>query len=483
MTVRLTTAWINGQPADCVESLPVINPATGEAVASTGLCSAEQISDAISAAERAGSEWRRTTGAQRCEILNAVADRLVQEQERLARTITDEQGKPLGQSMGEVLFAVSFFRWFAGQAEQCKELLIDHPEPNRQYVLQPTPLGVAGLITPWNFPLALGAKKTATALAAGCAAVWKPSELTPLSGLAMGPILSECGVPDGLVQIVPAPGSVAGAAFAAHPEMRIISLTGSVATGQAVMRSAATQLQNVSLELGGNAPFIVLADADMEQTVSDLVQLKLLVSGQVCVGANRVFVPRDRLSEMIDCLTARLQSVRLGIGTQPGVDAGPLIHQQACETIRRRVDAACSEGAQVLAHCAIDDSLPAGGSWLTPTVLSGVTDTMQVATDELFGPVISLLAYTDVDEAVYRANDTRYGLAGYVYGTNIDQMKAVAEQLEVGIVGVNEWRPLRAEVPFGGVKQSGIGAEGGTHGIDEFMHWKVLSMPAPTRDE
>lgn len=476
---RLTDAWINGTSAVCPATTPVINPADGQPIADVGLCSVEQIGEAITAAEVAGQKWRQTTAAHRAEVLFAVRDRLIADQNAIAQIITDEQGKPPGQSVGEVQYAASFFQWFAEQVRRQESRVVAHPEPNREYLLQPTPLGVAGLITPWNFPLALGAKKTATALAAGCAAVWKPSELTPLSALAMGPLLQECGVPDGLIQIAPASGPVAGEAFAQHPELRVISLTGSVRTGQTVMRAAADQLQKVSLELGGNAPFIVLPDADISQTVDDLLQLKLLVSGQVCVSANRVFVPENLLPAFVDCLQERLAGVRVGPGNEPGVHAGPLIHQQACNTIRAKIQAACDEGATVVAenHSAPQKTDSNSGSWFSPTVLTNVTDSMTVACDELFGPVISLLGYTEIDEAVHRANDTDYGLAGYVYGRDIARMRSVAERLEVGIVGVNEWRPLRAEVPFGGVKQSGIGAEGGTEGMEEFIHWKVLSLP------
>jgi len=475
MKSRLTDAWINGTRAVCPDTTPVIDPASGQSFAEVGLCSADQISDAITSAEAAGHEWKLTSAAHRAEVLLRVRDRLIANQNEIAEIITGEQGKPLSQSIGEVHYAASFFQWFAEQVRRQESRLVAHPEPGREYLLQPTPLGVAGLITPWNFPLALGAKKTATALAAGCAAVWKPSELTPLSALAMGPLLKDCGVPDGLIQVVPALGPVAGQAFAQHRGMRVISLTGSVRTGRTVMRAAANRLQKVSLELGGNAPFIVLPDADISQTVNDLLQLKLLVSGQVCVSANRVFIPEGLQSMFIDCLQDRLADVRVGPGNESEIHAGPLIHRQACDAIEAKIQAACNEGATIVAE---NRSAPqTSGSWFAPTILNNVTDSMTVACEELFGPVISLLSYTEIDEAVHRANDTNYGLAGYVYGRDISQMRSVAERLEVGIVGVNEWRPLRAEVPFGGIKQSGIGAEGGTEGMEEFIHWKVLSLP------
>lgn len=474
-----TDAWIDGRSVSCPEQLPVINPATGLEVTQVGLCDQHQIHEAATAAAAAGEHWRHASPEQRGAILRAIAAKLREDPQPIARLITMEQGKPLSQSEGEVFYAASFFEWFAGQAEELHEKRVAHPEPGREYRLLPTPLGVAGLITPWNLPLALGAKKVATALAAGCGAVWKPSEITPLSALAMGPLLAGCGVPDGLIQITPALGAVTGAAFASHDSIRVVSVTGSVRTGKTVMKAAADRLQKVSLELGGNAPFVVLPDAEFEPTIDDLLRLKLFVSGQVCVSANRVFIPESRQQEFVKCLEDKLAGVRVGTGTQDNIDAGPLIHQEACHTIHNKVSAACAEGAEIVAQNSMvhAEAGKQDGSWFPPTVLSGVQDRMQVASDELFGPVISLLTYTTVEEAVARANATDYGLAGYVYGSDVEQVHSVAEQLEVGIVGANEWRPLRAEVPFGGVKQSGIGAEGGTAGVEELIHWKVLSVP------
>jgi len=476
-----TELWIDGRPVGGPDRIDVVNPATGMPAASVALADREMIGGAIESAQQAARHWQRTSAAQRAELLRTVARKMLEDQDQLARIITTEQGKPLVQSVGEVQYAASFFQWFAEQARRLEGRIVSHPLPDREYLLQPTPLGVVGLITPWNFPLALGAKKMATALAAGCAAVWKPSELTPLTALAMGPLLAGCGVPDGLVQIVPAIGPVAGEAFAGHSAMRVVSVTGSVRTGKAVMRAAARNLQKVSLELGGNAPFIVLPDADLQQAAEDLLKLKLLVSGQVCVSANRVFAPAGQQEEFVECLREKLATVRVGNGMNPDNHAGPLIHRQACDTIQSKVEQACTAGAEIAVQNRIQPNSAelAGGSWFPPTVLTGVTDEMTVACDELFGPVVSLLTYTHVKEAIERANSTPYGLAGYVYGQEISRMRWVAESLEVGIVGVNEWRPLRAEVPFGGVKQSGIGAEGGTDGLEEFIHWKVLSLPKP----
>ena len=340
---------------------------------------------------------------------------------------------------------------------------------------------MAGLITPWNFPLAQGAKKIAAALAAGCSAVWKPAELTPLIALAMAPLMVEAGLPAGVLQIVPGRGSVVGAVLAEHPAVRVLSLTGSTATGSALMAAAAPGIKRLSLELGGNAPFIVLPDADLDMVAEQLARLKLLVSGQVCVTANRIFVHADCEKELVEKLTEKLQAVRIGNGLEEGVEAGPLIHRQACNEVGALVDQAVAEGAKIVCQNRSyeKDAGLREGSFFPPTLLTGVKDGMSVASQEIFGPVIPLLSYTSVTDALQRANATPFGLAAYVYGRDLSQCRAVASGIDAGIVGVNEWRPLKAEIPFGGIKQSGIGAEGGEEGIREFLDTKVISMPKP----
>ncbi|MFO0202530.1 MAG: aldehyde dehydrogenase family protein, partial [Alphaproteobacteria bacterium] len=339
----------------------------------------------------------------------------------------------------------------------------------------------AGLITPWNFPLAQGAKKIAAALAAGCTAVWKPAESTPLIALALAPLLAEAGLPPGVLQIVIGKGSEVGKLLAAHPAVRVLSLTGSTSTGSSLMAAASGGIKRVSLELGGNAPFIVLPDADLEFTAEQLVRLKLFVSGQVCVTANRIFVHHEIENRFTQIVAEKIAAAKVGDGLQEGVDAGPLIHRIACGEVGSLVDAAVAGGAKVVVRnesyqreAALQE-----GSFYPPTLLSGVTDQMAIAQQEIFGPILPILSYSRVSDAVQRANETPFGLAAYVYGKDIANCHAVARGLEVGIVGVNEWRPLKAEIPFGGVKQSGIGAEGGEEGIREFLETQVISLPKP----
>jgi succinate-semialdehyde dehydrogenase/glutarate-semialdehyde dehydrogenase len=415
-------------------------------------------------------------------VLKRTAALLLARKDEFARLLTAEQGKPYAQAVGEVEYAASFFQWFGEEARRVYGRIAGHPEAGREFFIEHKPAGVAGLITPWNFPLAQGAKKVAAALAAGCSAVWKPAELTPLIALAIGPLMRQAGLPDGVLQIVPGRGSVVGAVLAEHPAVRVLSLTGSTATGSALMVAAAPGIKRLSLELGGNAPFIVLPDADLDFVAEQLMRLKLFVSGQVCVTANRVFVHADAESALAEKLAVRISAARLGNGLADGIEAGPLIHRQACAEIGRLVEQAAAEGAKIVAENRSyeRDATLREGSFFPPTLLTGVRDELRVANVELFGPVSRLLRYTSVSDAVRRANDTPYGLASYVYGRDLAQCRAVASAIETGIVGVNEWRPLKAEIPFGGIKHSGIGAEGGEEGIREFLETQVISMPKPT---
>jgi succinate-semialdehyde dehydrogenase / glutarate-semialdehyde dehydrogenase len=476
-----THPWLNGQWHCGSETIAVSNPATGEMIADVTRADPPIVNLAISGAVSAQREWREVAAIQRGLVLKRTAALLLDRKDEFARLLTAEQGKPYAQAVGEVEYAASFFQWFGEETRRIYGRIAPHPEANREFFVEQRPAGVAGLVTPWNFPLAQGAKKIAAALAAGCSAVWKPAELTPLIALALGPLMTDAGLPAGVLQIVPGRGSVVGAVLAEHPAVRVLSLTGSTATGCSLMAAAAPGIKRVSLELGGNAPFIVLPDAKLEFVAEQLIRLKLFVSGQVCVTANRVFVHRDIQQKLIDVLAERLLDARVGNGLNDGIDAGPLIHHQACQDVGTMVDRAVASGARVVAQnfsFRDDDSLKLG-SFFPPTLLADVQDHMAVSCREVFGPVIPLLSYSTVEEVIQRANDTPYGLAGFVYGSNLSQCHAIARRLEVGIVGVNEWRPLKAEIPFGGVKQSGIGAEGGEEGLREFLETQVISMPRP----
>jgi succinate-semialdehyde dehydrogenase/glutarate-semialdehyde dehydrogenase len=470
--------WIDGGwREDAAERIAVRNPAVGADIASVPLAGPDEFRTAIDGAQRAFDPWRGEPNASRGNILKRAAALMAASRRDLAEILTLEQGKPLAQALAEVDYAASFFEWFGEGARRLSGRLQPHPQGGREYRVRHVPAGVAGLVTPWNLPIAQGAKKIAAALAAGCTAVWKPSELTPLIALAMGPLMEEAGLPGGVLQILPARGAPAGEALSSDPRVRVLSLTGSADTGRTLMRAASRHLPRLSLELGGNAPFIVLADADLDFAASELVKLKLLCSGQVCVTANRVFVPAALEEALAGKLASLWAGLRVGNGLTEGVDMGPLIHRKACERVQGLVDEALEAGARV--HCENrsheGDPALSGGSFFAPVVLRGVRDDMRLAREEIFGPVLPLLAYDDLAEAVRRANATPFGLAAYVYGGDTARANAVADALEAGIVGVNEWRPLRAEIPFGGVKTSGLGSEGGEEGILEFCETKVIA--------
>jgi succinate-semialdehyde dehydrogenase/glutarate-semialdehyde dehydrogenase len=459
----------------------VRNPATGAELAGLALASAADFADAIDGAERAFGRWRLEPHAARGDVLKRAAAVLTKRRQDVAELLTLEQGKPLSQALGEVDYAASFFQWFGEEARRPLGRIQPHPMAGREYRVTREPAGVAGLVTPWNFPLAQGSKKIAAALAAGCTAVWKPSELTPLVALALAALLREAGLPDGALQVLPAPGPLAGEALTGDARVRVISVTGSTATGRAVMRAATRHLPRLSLELGGNAPFIILPDADLDEVVPDLIKLKLLCAGQVCVTANRVFVPEALELALVERLLPAWRALRVGNGLAAGTDVGPLIHNAACARVRSLVDAALSDGAELVCENRSHEADPvhAGGSYLAPAILRGVTDAMALAREEVFGPVMPVLVYKKLDEAVRRANATEAGLSAYVYGRDLSLANAVAGRLEAGIVGVNEWRPLRAEIPFGGMKASGQGWEGGEEGLLEFCELKVVATPRP----
>jgi len=470
--------WLDGQwREDGAESTTIRDPATGTEIVSVPLAGPADFRHAIDGAQRAFAGWRDEPNASRGSILKKTAALMIEKRQELAHILTREQGKPLAQALAEVDYAASFFQWFGEESRRLCGRLQPHPQRGREYFVRPVAAGVAGLVTPWNFPLAQGSKKIAAALAAGCTAVWKPSELTPLIALVLGPLLREAGLPDGVLQILPARGPVAGEALSADPRVRVLSLTGSTNTGRSLMQAAAKHLPRLSFELGGNAPFLVLPDANLDLAAADLVKLKLLCSGQVCVTANRIFVPAPLEAAFSEKLASLWRGLRVGSGLSAGVDVGPLIHKAAGERVRSLVADALAAGAELFCENRSHEGDPAlaGGSFFAPLILRGVRDGMRLAQEEIFGPVAPILAYDEIADAVRRANATPFGLAAYVYGGDLTVANAVAEALDAGIIGVNEWRPLRAEIPFGGLKSSGLGSEGGEEGLREFCELKVVA--------
>jgi succinate-semialdehyde dehydrogenase/glutarate-semialdehyde dehydrogenase len=473
--------WLNGEWTHSAHQREIVNPATAQPLASVALADPATLVTATAHATRIQPAWQSVSAFERGDILKRTAALLLTRKEDLARIITLEQGKPLAQAAAEVDYAAGFFQWFGEEARRHAGRISPHPDATREFRIETRPVGVSALITPWNFPLAQGAKKLAAALAAGCTALWKPSELTPLTALAIAPILTEAGLPRGVVQILPATGPDTFDALVGNPEIRHLSLTGSTATGKSVMERAARSLQRVSLELGGNAPFLVLDDANITLAADHLVRLKLLVSGQVCVTANRILVHKAIHRSFLDALSARLAAASIGDGLTPTTDAGPLIHHQACHRVASLRENALANGATLISENCTHSLHPAlrAGSFFAPAILDNVPDHATAAQTEIFGPLFCVTPFDQISEAIARANKTSSGLAGYVYGADSSRALATASALEVGIVGINEWRPLKPEIPFGGIKESGIGLEGGHEGMNDFLTTQVISTPKP----
>jgi succinate-semialdehyde dehydrogenase / glutarate-semialdehyde dehydrogenase len=430
------------------------------------------IDAAVAAAGRAFVSWRRRPAPERGGLLRRLGERMLADERRLAELCTRENGKPLKESIAEVRYAASFLTWFAGEAERIYGETIPASHAGQRLVAIREPVGPCALITPWNFPYAMLTRKLGAALAAGCTVVAKPAEATPLGALAIAELAESIGLPPGVLNVVPAAdGARAGGRLLGHPEIRKISFTGSTEVGRTIMRNAAADLKRVSLELGGNAPFIVLADADVEAAVAGALVAKFRNAGQTCVAANRFIVERPIAELFTDKLVAKIAKLVPGRGSDTGVDIGPLIDDDAVAKVTRLVDDALASGAKLLHGKRPDGSTRV----IAPIVLGDVTDQMQLWHEEIFGPVVPVHVAADEDEAVRLANDTELGLVAYVYTRDGAKQVRVAEALEAGMVGVNEGLLSTAQAPFGGIKHSGLGREGSRHGIDDYTHLKYIA--------
>jgi succinate-semialdehyde dehydrogenase/glutarate-semialdehyde dehydrogenase len=428
----------------------------------------------VEAAAAAQPAWAATPAPQRAALLRRVAALMLERQERLATIMTLEQGKPLAESRGEIAYAASFLSWFAGEAERIYGQTIPATAAGKRILVLRQPVGVVALITPWNFPAAMLTRKLGPALAAGCTAICKPAEQTPLSAIELGRLFVEAGAPPGVVNIVtcqdPVPFSEA---IFADERVRKVSFTGSTEVGKILIRSSAATVKRLSLELGGNAPFLVFDDADLDAAIAGAMASKFRNAGQTCVCANRIFVQRGIYERFAERFTAEVARLRVGNGMAEGVSVGPLIDDAAVEKVGRHVREARAGGASLLAG---GGPAELGGRFWAPTVLGGVDAGMLVAREETFGPVAPLIPFESEAEALRLANDTSYGLAAYFYTRDVSRVFRVAEGLEYGIVGANDGMPSTAQAPFGGVKQSGLGREGGPQGIDEYLEVKYVSL-------
>jgi succinate-semialdehyde dehydrogenase / glutarate-semialdehyde dehydrogenase len=470
-------AWTD---ADSGSRFAVTNPATGEEIGTAPRGDENDAVKAVEAAAAALPAWRRLPGARRAELVKRIGELLLEHRDALATLLTTEQGKPLAQAKGEVEYAASFYRWFAEEGRRIAGYGVPHRDTGKRTWTEYHPVGVVAAVTPWNFPLAQGAKKLAAALAAGCTTVLKPASHTPLMSCAMAWIGAEAGLPPGVLNVVCGDARAIGRVFTSHPAVRSISLTGSTATGAALMSQAGAQIKRTSMELGGNSPFIVLDDANLDRAAGDLIRVKFMSNGQMCVTANRIFVQEPVYDAFRQRVVERVKALVVGNGLDSDVDVGPLISHDAVAAVNELVEDAVAAGARLLVGgpSALPESLRPG-SFYPPTVLEDAADGMRIAREEIFGPVIPLFRFVDDEEVVRRSNDTEYGLAAYVYAGSLDRGVRVARAVEAGIVGINDMRPLRAEVPFGGVKKSGVGREGGREGIEEFLEVRVFSSFDP----
>lgn len=453
-------------------TLPVTDPATGETIATIPALGKTETEQAIAHAESVRIAWGKTPNATRAALLEKWHQLIIDHADDLAIIMTAEQGKPLAEAKGEVLYGASFVKWFAEEARRIYGDTIPAPSDDRRILVLKQPVGVAAAITPWNFPIAMITRKVAPALAAGCPIIVKPSELTPLSALALAVLAERAGFPSGVLQVLTGLPTEIGEALTASRTVRKISFTGSTRVGQLLMQQSADSIKRLSLELGGNAPLIVFDDADIEIAVAGVMVSKFRNAGQTCVCANRILVQRDIYPRFSARLLEAVATLKVGDGFTPGTTIGPLINNRAIEKVNGHIDDALSQGATLLTGGISRNN----GTFVEPTVLGNVTSSMRIAHEETFGPVAPLFIFDDEEQAIAMANDTPYGLGAYFFTENIRRAWRVAEALEFGMVGFNTGAISLEVAPFGGVKLSGIGREGSRYGIDEYLEQKTFHI-------
>lgn len=469
-------ALIGGEWCDALDqaTLAVVNPSDGVLLARVPEMKASETRRAIAAAQSALAGWRALTAKARGAILRRWSDAMLENSDDLAAIMTAEQGKPLQEAKGEIVYAASFLEWFAEEGRRVYGETIPTVANDRRLVVVKEPVGVCAAITPWNFPAAMITRKVGPALAAGCTIVVKPAEATPLSALALAVLAERAGVPPGVLNIVTGDPRAIGGELTSNPVVRKLSFTGSTAVGRLLMRQCADTVKKISLELGGNAPFIVFEDADLDAAVAGALASKYRNAGQTCVCANRFYVQRGVYDEFARRLARAANALKVGDGFEPGSELGPLINDAALAKVEEHLADAVGQGAQVIAGGKRAALAGRSARFFQPTVLTGVTQSMKVAHEETFGPLAPLIAFDRDEEVVALANDSEFGLASYFYSRDIGRIWRVAEALEAGMVGINTGLISNEVAPFGGVKQSGIGREGSRYGIDEYLSIKYL---------
>jgi len=468
-------AYIDGRwcGADSGATITVTNPGNGETLGRAPNMGAAETARAIAAAEAALPAWRALTAGARAKILRKLYDLMMANQDALAELMTREQGKPLTEAKGEIAYAAGFVEWFAEEGKRAYGEVVPAHAADKRIVVLKQPIGVVAAITPWNFPSAMITRKLAPALAAGCTVVLKPASATPYSALALAVLAEEAGVPAGVFNVVTGSARAIAGEMTRNPVVQKISFTGSTEIGRELMRDSAETIKKLSLELGGNAPFLVFDDADIDAAVDGALVSKFRNGGQTCVCTNRFYVQDGVYDEFVRKLSARVAKLKVGYGLDAGTEVGPLIDAKAVTKVEEHLQDAVAGGAKVLVG---GERSSLGESYFLPTVISDVTAEMKIAREETFGPLAGVIRFKDEAEAIRQANDSEYGLASYFYARDISRVWRVAEALEAGMVGINTGLISTEVAPFGGVKQSGLGREGSRHGLDDYMEIKYLCM-------
>ena len=462
--------WADSQKGNTIE---VNNPATMQIIGKVPNFSAEETKSVINNADKAFQSWKNTTAKERSIILKKWSDLIIENVDDLAKIMTIEQGKPLAEAKGEILMGASYIEFYAEEAKRVYGDIIPDPRPGKRIVIIKQPVGVVGAITPWNFPNSMITRKCAAALAVGCTTVVKPASQTPFSALAVAELAKVAGFPDGVFNIITGSAKEIGMELTKNPKVKKISFTGSTEVGKILMEQSASTVKKISMELGGHAPFIVFEDADIDEAVAGALQSKFRNSGQTCICTNRIFAHKTVYDTFLEKFTKEVKKIKVGNGLEEGIVSGPLIDKSSLEKVIDHVKDAVNVGAKIAVG---GDVHPLGGNFYQPTVLSNVSTKAKITFEETFGPVAPVYKFSNDDEVIRMANDTPYGLASYFYSRDIGRVWKVAEALEYGIVSINNGLPTIAEVPFGGVKESGMGREGSRYGLDDYLIIKYISM-------
>ncbi|WP_019123022.1 NAD-dependent succinate-semialdehyde dehydrogenase [Brevibacillus massiliensis] len=471
--------YINGEwcQAQSGKTFEVTNPATGETIATVAKGGAADTQAAIDAAQAAFPAWARLTAKERYTYLKNTADILRGRVDEIAALITREMGKPLAESKGEIGLAIDYLDWYAEEGKRIYGDTIPASSPSKRIIVTRQPVGVVGAITPWNFPIAMITRKLAPALAAGCTIILKAASATPLAAIEVFKALHEAGLPKGVANLVNGSAAEVVGAMMASPVVRKITFTGSTEVGKELVRQSADTMKKVSMELGGHAPFIVFEDADLEKAAEGAIASKFRNAGQTCICTNRIYVQKSVAEKFAAIMAEKVSRLVVGNGLEEGVNIGPMIDRQAVEKAQEHIDDAVSKGAKVVCGGSkLEQGAYANGCFFEPTVLLNATHEMKISYEETFGPVAPIFTFETEEEAIRRANDTVYGLASYVFTKDGSRMFRVAEALDYGIVGINDPVPTVAQAPFGGVKESGVGREGGKYGIEDYLDYKFMSF-------